>query len=1022
MEKYIYNFFNKTKGVISVFLVIVLVPIVTCCCLYVDSSRIKLAQAVIESSADLALNTVLSNFDLDLAEIYGLMASAQNDDDIKKTAKDYFKKSMVSQGLESSYADEFSQVLSGLLTGESFDIVNDLLGIATSKDVEISAVENGNLANPTLMKQQIVEFMKYRGPIEGVSELWDKFSEIKNNIDDSKEIAKLTEDANEYYEHESDALKALEKAYKNLLDYNDIHNNTPGTLHISAGINSDYIKKIKDRITKQDNGSVYSNYKKWHRYYVMDLCTYTTYNMGAFTKPTIKTPDQVIINVTNKISLNQLKTKIDGLQTAYRGYETYARKLNNLNIAMPYKSGTTYDTQYWIQMQYELQSSKNDYLLSQFLKRYDGNNSNSIAHKIADIEANAAKFDSDELDVTAILPYDGDNSHEMSYNRCISDFGLLVRKEYPNTTFHAIVNNVSKFCSENKSALDKEKNEIINGVDSVQKELNQYMSDMTLGKSYLSVAFKYLDDAKNAIEKMNTSFETWKADYDASNSRVKNKEEIKEQYQEAENDIKNLGLTSEKIEAFKTRINNVKSLLGAVDSAINGFKYKDKKISDIKTFDNFANASQIKTSDISTVKSELEQKAENTFSITIPNVSNCGVTNNNNPNFTVSQPEVYTWMMKKFEKDPRVEDANRKEKEKEYDKKKKKEEGSTDNIKTDGKTNNNKEIKNLKDLPSAKKETDSGVKVKVSGKKNISNMANAVGNLFKDIGDSLIEARDDLYVLLYISNMFTYDTFEEEKDYEKKKNGGNEDKYARCTLTNQPMNSDNNYAYGSEIEYIIYGNSNSANKTAAYGTIYAIRYALDLVYALTKFWGTGTNTGKAINAFANGIAAATSGVIPAPLTKLIVILALTGMEAASDLQILRDGNPLALIKDDKVWLHKFSSSGNFSSNKLDDIKKENEEADITFKYSDYLKLILMMKLISNDTPILKRTADVIQANMSMKTSGFKMSNCNVYYQLTAECKTSIMMLALPVVQGSIKESNIEFKTWNECSITMYRGY
>lgn len=1041
MEKCIYNFFNKTKGVISVFLVIILVPIVTACCLYVDSSRIKLAQSVIESSGDLALNTVLSNFDADLAEIYGLMASAQSDKEIKKNAKDYFKKSMISQGLEDTYADEFSNVMSGLLMGESFDTVNDLLGIATT-NVEITPVTDGNLTNPTLMKQQIVEFMKYRGPVEGISELWENFSKIKNSVDDSKEIAKLTEDANEYYEHESDALKQLEEAYNQLLNYNDVHNSQPGTFHTISGINEDYINTIKERITSNKKGSIYSDYKKWHRDYVMDLCTYTKYNLSqkAFKKPSIKTPDSVVINNVNKISLNQLNQKIKGLQTAYSNYNTYATSLNNLNTALPYKKNTTYDIQYWIQMQNELQSSKNNYLLSKFLNRYDGNNRNSIAYKIADIEANAEKFDIAELkSESAILPVGASNSSEQSYYSCIFDqngFIRKVRNEYrSDTTYQSIVNNVFRICNNNKASIDNEKDELTNGVSRIQKELNDYKSDMADAQRYLSLAWLALRNAKSAIEKMNTSFDTWEADYNASNNRVKNQDEIKKQYREAENDINNLGLTPDKIEVFKDRVHNVQKLIKDVDSAINNFKYKNTEIYKIKSFDAFANASLITTNDISTIKSELQKKAESTFKVSFPNVSNCGISDNNNPNFMVKPPEVYLWMQSKFVDkkgnmiDPRHKSSEREEMEDEYDTKVSKEKSSTDDVKTDGQNNSGKDIKGIDGLPSAGKDTDSGVEVKVDDKKNISNMSDAVGNLFNGFAGSLgetledlaIETRDDLYLLLYISNMFTYDTFESEKKYEKEQNGGTEDKYARYTLTNHPMNAENNYAYCGEIEYIIYGNTNSLNKAASYGTIFAIRYALDLLYAMTNFWSaTKTITGGTIDAFATGIQTATAGVIPAPLTKLIVILALTGMEAANDLKILREGNPLALLKDDDVWYWQFRSSDFGEGN--NDIKDNNRKKDLTFQYSDYLKLILMMKLIANDTPILKRTADVIQVNMDKKQSGFKMSNCHVYYQLTANCKNSIMMLALPVVQGSLKDSNIDVKNWNEYSITMYRGY
>ena len=64
--------FKKTKGVISIFLVIILVPMLTASSLFVDISKMVLAHSVAESAADLSLNTVMTHFDKKLNEYYGL--------------------------------------------------------------------------------------------------------------------------------------------------------------------------------------------------------------------------------------------------------------------------------------------------------------------------------------------------------------------------------------------------------------------------------------------------------------------------------------------------------------------------------------------------------------------------------------------------------------------------------------------------------------------------------------------------------------------------------------------------------------------------------------------------------------------------------------------------------------------------------------------------------------------------------------------------------------------------------------
>lgn len=88
------------------------------------------------------------------------------------------------------------------------------------------------------------------------------------------------------------------------------------------------------------------------------------------------------------------------------------------------------------------------------------------------------------------------------------------------------------------------------------------------------------------------------------------------------------------------------------------------------------------------------------------------------------------------------------------------------------------------------------------------------------------------------------------------------------------------------------GNSNEKNKKSAYGTIFAIRYALNLPPEFQENWNDTTLKGMAI-----AIESASSGIIPAPLFKLVVVLGLTAAETASDMQYLKNGMPVELVKN-----------------------------------------------------------------------------------------------------------------------------
>ena len=96
--------FLKNNGAVSIFLTIILVPVLVVCCLFVDTSRAKLASSVVSSAGDLTLNTALTQYDATLNDYYGLMASSQNVDEFLATANDYFTACITSQGVDASEA------------------------------------------------------------------------------------------------------------------------------------------------------------------------------------------------------------------------------------------------------------------------------------------------------------------------------------------------------------------------------------------------------------------------------------------------------------------------------------------------------------------------------------------------------------------------------------------------------------------------------------------------------------------------------------------------------------------------------------------------------------------------------------------------------------------------------------------------------------------------------------------------------------------------------------------------------
>src|SRR5699024_1131259 len=96
------------------------------------------------------------------------------------------------------------------------------------------------------------------------------------------------------------------------------------------------------------------------------------------------------------------------------------------------------------------------------------------------------------------------------------------------------------------------------------------------------------------------------------------------------------------------------------------------------------------------------------------------------------------------------------------------------------------------------------------------------------------------------------------------------------SLTNRLINAENNYAYRTEVEYILYGgDAESAadatpakNLSAAYGNIFTMRMAINTIKGFQFFYSLKGDvlTSIAIEGMANAVQGATAGIVPAPIT------------------------------------------------------------------------------------------------------------------------------------------------------------
>ena len=207
-----YNLMYKNKGAISIFLLIVLVPMLIISSVFVDMSRINLAKSVAESSGVLTLNTALTNYDAVLKDMYGLFATSQDTDELFENLEEYYKQCIEAAGVSEPDADDYVAQIMQFIKSETG--TDDMLNMnLTSFDV--TKPTGGSLANPAVLKSQIVEFMKYRGPINLGSGIFEALGSLKN----MKKQTTLVDNKNKFYDQQTNMMEKLESVWNDLEDY-----------------------------------------------------------------------------------------------------------------------------------------------------------------------------------------------------------------------------------------------------------------------------------------------------------------------------------------------------------------------------------------------------------------------------------------------------------------------------------------------------------------------------------------------------------------------------------------------------------------------------------------------------------------------------------------------------------------------------------------------------------------------------------------------------------------------------------
>lgn len=158
--------FCRKKGTISVFLTIILLPVLLLGGMTTDASRIFMAKVVISDAGEMTMNAALAQYNEDLHDEYGLLVMDRPPEAMKSELEQYFNGSLNGTGMPGE--GDYDRILD-LLT-KKFDAVN---------------VVGSEIYQTEVEKQQILEYMKYRAPVCLTELVVDKLKQLK----DTKKMA-----------------------------------------------------------------------------------------------------------------------------------------------------------------------------------------------------------------------------------------------------------------------------------------------------------------------------------------------------------------------------------------------------------------------------------------------------------------------------------------------------------------------------------------------------------------------------------------------------------------------------------------------------------------------------------------------------------------------------------------------------------------------------------------------------------------------------------------------------------------
>lgn len=234
------DIFKNTKGAVTVIVTLLLIPAVLISGTAVDLARINTAQSILRDANQLSANSVLTQYNALLYDLYGLFGLMADDPVLAGMVDEYINITIFGEDWYNRKIGTFQ-----LFYGSK---------LHSKLDFFVDTEPKQNLKNPAILRRQIEEYMKFRAPViivKNILEALEGSQTIKEDAKAIEEKLEIDEDIADLYELYKRLYNAINEADKCV---------TGVGLSGSYGAVSSSLKNIKERFAELRD--CYQNWKK----------------------------------------------------------------------------------------------------------------------------------------------------------------------------------------------------------------------------------------------------------------------------------------------------------------------------------------------------------------------------------------------------------------------------------------------------------------------------------------------------------------------------------------------------------------------------------------------------------------------------------------------------------------------------------------------------------------------------------------------------------------------------------------